>query len=295
MIDEFSYGIMMIHMFSGRWPEPQVGPSRVERGKLIPVTEAERRKKFVETIEDGHPLMDLIHRCINNDPQLRPHAGEIVSQVSQIASRFPASFANRLEMLRRIETVEEQSRVLREEKDVVFQQKEVRIVTLQQEVKQKAWEIERLNVVYASEIGQAKLEVQDLNSQIRLLEVQNEAKVGELNDKIAVSEKQIKDDEKHLQRYEVQLSEERDFGRTLAENNQILSSEVAGLTTTINTLQHKISTLEADISKKDTTITKNTVEVEASARNIQEKDAIIAGMKEELAKAREYLTTKQQV
>ena len=26
-VDEFSYGIMMIHMFSGRWPEPQVGPN----------------------------------------------------------------------------------------------------------------------------------------------------------------------------------------------------------------------------------------------------------------------------
>ena len=26
-VDEFSYGILMIHMFSGRWPEPQVGPN----------------------------------------------------------------------------------------------------------------------------------------------------------------------------------------------------------------------------------------------------------------------------
>ena len=47
--------------------------------------------------------MDLIHRCINNDPQLRPSANEIVRLVSQIASQFPASFANRLDMLRQIE------------------------------------------------------------------------------------------------------------------------------------------------------------------------------------------------
>ena len=112
-IDEFSYGIMMIHMFSGRWPEPQVGPSRIEGGKLIPVTEAERREKFFEVIDD-HPLMDLIHRCINNDPQLRPHANEIARQVSQIASQFPASFANRLEMLKQIKTITKENGDLRE-------------------------------------------------------------------------------------------------------------------------------------------------------------------------------------
>ena len=41
-IDEFSYGILMIHMLSGQWPEPQVGPNRTgPNGRLIPVTEAE--------------------------------------------------------------------------------------------------------------------------------------------------------------------------------------------------------------------------------------------------------------
>ena len=46
-VDQFSYGIMMIHMFSGRWPEPQVGPNRFEGDQLIPVTEAERREVFL--------------------------------------------------------------------------------------------------------------------------------------------------------------------------------------------------------------------------------------------------------
>ena len=40
-VDIFSYGILMIHMFSCRWPEPQIGQTRIDAGKLIPVTEAE--------------------------------------------------------------------------------------------------------------------------------------------------------------------------------------------------------------------------------------------------------------
>ena len=101
--------------FSGRWPEPQVGPSRIEAGKLIPVTEAERREVFLQTIGNDHPLVNLVHRCINNDPQLRPHASEIIGQLAEMVLQFPASFANRLEMLRRIEAQEEEKIALREE------------------------------------------------------------------------------------------------------------------------------------------------------------------------------------
>ena len=34
-VDEFSYGIMMIHMCSGRWPEPQVGGIKVGSQMVI--------------------------------------------------------------------------------------------------------------------------------------------------------------------------------------------------------------------------------------------------------------------
>ena len=93
-VDEFSYGILMIHMFSGRWPESQVGPIRTEPGRLIPVTEAERREVFLRDIGDDHPLMDLILKCINNHPQTRAHASEIVERLAEMVLQFPASFTN---------------------------------------------------------------------------------------------------------------------------------------------------------------------------------------------------------
>ena len=46
-VDSFSYGILIIHMFSGQWPEPQVEQIRTEPdGRLIPVSEAERWEVF---------------------------------------------------------------------------------------------------------------------------------------------------------------------------------------------------------------------------------------------------------
>ena len=103
-IDKFSFGIMMIHMFSGEWPEPQVGPSRIENGKLIPVTEADRRAVFLKSCSKDHPLYSLILKCIDNDPQQRPHLQTVVDQLAEINSQFNATFANRLEMLKHIET-----------------------------------------------------------------------------------------------------------------------------------------------------------------------------------------------
>ena len=77
-VDEFSYGILMIHIFSGRWPEPQVGQVHTEPGKMIPVSEAERREVFLQAIGNDHPLMDIIMKCISNHPQSRAHTEEIV-------------------------------------------------------------------------------------------------------------------------------------------------------------------------------------------------------------------------
>ena len=99
-VDEFSCGIMMIHMFSGQWPEPQIGQTRFVNDSLVPVTEAERREVFLRSIGNDHPLMDLILKCINNNPLGRVHTSELVERLAEMRLQFPAPFANHLEMLR---------------------------------------------------------------------------------------------------------------------------------------------------------------------------------------------------
>ena len=106
-IDVFSYGILMIHTFSGMWPEPQCGPSRIEADRVITVTEAERRNVFLQAIRKDHPLMELILSCINNTPSCRPPVSVIVKQLTVTKLQFPASFANRLDMLIHIKHLEE--------------------------------------------------------------------------------------------------------------------------------------------------------------------------------------------
>ena len=159
-VDEFSYGILMIHVFSGKWPEPQVGQTLIEADKLIPVTEAERREVFLQTIGNDHPLTNLILRCISNDPKHRAHASEIVDQLTEMVVKFPAPFIDQLEMLKHIEAQEEEKRALREEVEKMareVEQKSEEILHLKEEIKAK-------ELFHSSGMEQLRLQVDSLNA-----------------------------------------------------------------------------------------------------------------------------------
>ena len=291
-IDEFSYGVLMIHMFSGRWPEPQVGQTRIENEQLVPVTEAERREVFLRAIGNDHPLMDLILRCINNDPRRRAHANEVVERMTAIVLQFPASFANRLEMLRQIDNLIDEKRALREEGEAEKQKKDEEILTLRKEAEDKQEELVRLSLVLSSEVEQLKLEVRDLNAQNQLLTATKEADVTELKTKIAAYEDQIEENDKIVQnqRGEFETKQESDRREIAALTNEKLrlESEIYRSVTETNTLKHKIS-------RKTATVERNESELKAKTRALEEKEAIISGMREQLTKAREHLSSKQQV
>ena len=111
-IDEFAYGVLMIHVLSGQWPEPQTGTTRINDGTLSVITEAQRRQVFLTKIGNDHPLMELILRCIHNDPTQRAHAEELVQRLAEVSSLFPSSHSIRLEMQRKTELCERKAKEL---------------------------------------------------------------------------------------------------------------------------------------------------------------------------------------
>ena len=371
-VDEFSYGILMIHIFSGKWPEPQVGPSQVKNDQLVLVTEAERREVFLQAIGNDHPLMDLTLRCINNDPRRRAHANEIVERMVAMVMQFPASFSNRLEILKHVEHIEEENRSMREEGEAENQQKDEQILSLRNEAEEKEEEIVRLNLVYSGEVEQLKLQVQDLSAENELHTATKEADITELMTKVAVYEKQIENNDKMIRQqrkqqendrtnfetemarqreefenqqennrkkferemarqrgefethqennrkkferemaiqreefevkmtkekeaYEKKLAREKESCKTLRNEKQQLEAKISMLVTKIASFKHRISTMEAEASRNRATIDKNESNLKAKTRVLEEKQAIISGMSEQLTRARQHLTSKQQV
>ena len=270
-VDQFSYGILIIHMFSGRWPEPQVGQTCHEGDQLIPVTEAERREVFLRAIGNDHPLMDLILKCIKNDPRQRGHVSEIVERMSAMKLQFPSSFANRLEMLRQIEHQEDEKRALMEEGERERQRNEQEISNLRKEAEVKGDENVRLTLVYSSEVQQLKLQVQDLNSQKLLISAERESDIAEMAVELAIKDEELSRKYKELSRKDEELSRKDE---ELVRKDEELARKGEELTRKYSIINMK---------------------VESKTQALKEKDAIISGMIEQVTRVREYLTSKRQV
>ena len=182
-VDIFSYGIMMIHVFSGKWPHPKIGQTRTEaNGRLVPVSEAERREEYLRDIGQKHLLMDLILRCVSNHPPQRGNASKIVQRLKDAVVRFPPSFANKVEMLRRIETLEEEKRGLvadSEQKDEEIEQEQKRVRDMEEEManlkEQHQRKVDRLELAHSTEVEQLRSEVRDVNAQMEMITSEKQA------------------------------------------------------------------------------------------------------------------------
>lgn len=122
----FSYGVLAIHILSGRVPIPVetlISPSASsDSDSLLSASltyvpsflrsfssESVSREEYLSEIGDDHPLMELILRCISEYPAHRPEASEIHHKVDMLASNRPSSeFANTLEMRRQMQSIEEE-------------------------------------------------------------------------------------------------------------------------------------------------------------------------------------------
>ena len=268
-IDIFSYGILMIHMFSGRWPEPQVKPIRVESGTMIPASEAERCEVFLQKIGNDHPLMDAIRQCVDNDAEQRPSARRILERTAAIRAGLSSPFSNTLDMLNAIE------------------EKERQISTMTAEGKQKDEESERQKITSTHEIESLRLQVRNLHAQIEENLADSDVNIKKLKEK------------NHIER---RLSKKKNQVRILTEENRDLQSQIVRSNNEVTILKQDIATCsdtirdkDTEIAQKDAIIDSQSENLDSKIRTLQEKDAIISEMQERLDKAKEYLLDKQQV
>lgn len=85
-IDTYSFGVLVIHLLCGQWPIPSLGSvvNPENSDDLIPVTEFDRRIKFINDIGHDHPLISLIQKCLHNNPDSRPSAPSIAERVMAV-------------------------------------------------------------------------------------------------------------------------------------------------------------------------------------------------------------------
>ena len=190
-VDEFSYGVLMVHVFSGSWPEPQCGPIHTESGKLIPVSEAEQRDKFLQHIGKDHPLMELILKCLNNDPYERAHINEIVDHLAEMVIQYPSTYASKLEMMNQIEIYKEKNETLLAD---VQQREQQKVFEGNQELEKYKKEIEALRARIAL-LNKVMVSDNDLiTTAIQVLQATQDKKKQKLTEINMQDEKTVTDD-----------------------------------------------------------------------------------------------------
>lgn len=102
-VDVFSLGIIILHTFSGRPPMPKTATPTPERdlsdGEVSPppvkvLSQADMRVDCINDLGFNHPTMEIILRCLRNQPILRPEIWEISPTLCKQASSHRNMFGN---------------------------------------------------------------------------------------------------------------------------------------------------------------------------------------------------------
>ena len=324
-IDEFSYGILMIHVLSGRWPLPVCEAARPDPrnpDQLIPVSEADRREEYLRDIGNTHPLMDLILRCVSNNPVRRARAAEIVQQLAGMVRQFPPSFADIVEMLQRIQTETNEKQTLRAESQRLVAEAEqhqaeveqVRtevtaelnahntaaqtwlrgeIQRLEQLDQHRLEEIKRSELAHSIEIEETHLQLAHTEALLSELESQNETFRSRLRS----------ENETHKVELTAQIEAREQETRALRRELQSLETELTRVRRVNRNLQTTVASKDKEIQSKDREISSKSAELQANqqktAKMVFERErlqAVVLSRNQEIeSKQQEVYVNKREV
>ena len=85
-LDVFSFGNLVLHVCTQQWPlpDPLLAYDPQSPGIPKPLTEVQRRQKYLEMFDKKNQLRALAERCLQNFPSQRPSTAKIVSDLDQI-------------------------------------------------------------------------------------------------------------------------------------------------------------------------------------------------------------------
>ena len=250
-LDVFSYGCLILHVFTHQWPAPtaQYVPSsnffqRIQRS-YYRVTEWTRRSKYTAAISSDNPFLPFAKSCLDNDPKKRPTMSDAIICAEHAVSSLPP-IKNTLEMMKNIDLLTERVNQLERQVEQEKKQAEENICQLEQQKKQAEENIHQLK----QEKKQAEENICQLEQEKNQTEDDAHREKKE--------PKQLEEDKCQLlneltKSWELKVMAEKN----VAEKSNLLvheRSKVSELQSSLSSLQKSYDKLQSVLKSKDDTI-----------------------------------------
>ena len=86
-IDVFSFAVVALHVFSEKWPTPSCKYSQdLHTDKVTCLSEAARRQEYIDMLTGRTAVLkQLIEKCLNGNPNIRPSIEEVYKELDMMA------------------------------------------------------------------------------------------------------------------------------------------------------------------------------------------------------------------
>ena len=282
-IDVFSFGNLALYTLTQIFPDLKAATYINSNGRVVARTEVERRIDYIEQIRQElgcqHPMVLMIERCLDNNPQERPTANHILQELEGVRTQIPDCYGqmSRLEMEQVL--VEKEGEVLRLEQGIGFLQQ--RLGHQLDQIQSKDQELQSKD---------QELQMKDQELQLKYQELQS--KDQELQSK--VQELRSKDQELQMKDQELQSK-----CQELKSKDQELQSKVLELHSKDQELQSKDQELQSkdqELQSKNQELQSKDQELQSKDQELQSKDRDLQSKDQELkSKDRELLSKVQEL
>ena len=108
-LDVFSYGCLILHVFTHQWPAPtaQYVRKQYDPNSFSLVSEWDRRANYTTVISGDNPFFLFTKSCLCNDPKKRPTISDAIICAEHAVSSLPP-MKNKIEMIKEIDSLTKQ-------------------------------------------------------------------------------------------------------------------------------------------------------------------------------------------
>ena len=99
-VDIHSYGLLMMHTITGRNLMSEL--TVLNNTSSVSFCETDMVEVFLTEVHNEHILLELMEKCLNPEPHLRPSAITVLQKITHVSARHPPPFTDSLAMLQRI-------------------------------------------------------------------------------------------------------------------------------------------------------------------------------------------------